>query len=411
MNVPKLRFGEFEGDWKIKTIGEITSKVGSGSTPSGGAQIYTNSGIPFIRSQNINNDQLIFDDATYIPQLVHEKMQGSAVQANDVLLNITGASIGRSCVVPSNFVEGNVNQHVSIIRFINGYVPHFYQKYLSSSRGQKHISSLQVGSGREGLNFQAIRTIAIPSPEINEQQKIADFLSAVDEKITALTAQKTALTQYKQGMMQRIFTQTLRFKDDNGADYPDWEKKALGEISLFITNGLALEQNQEQSGYKVTRIETISDKKINLNKVGYVETEQDISDYKLYVGDILLSNINSISHIGKVVYVDDDYDLYHGMNLLRISIMKEKHDSKFVFFQLSTPHMKQEFETKANKAVNQASINQTEIKKLILQVPSLAEQTKVAQFLTECDDKINAVDAQIQSAQQWKQGLLQQMFV
>ena len=243
MNVPKLRFGEFEGDWKIKTIGEITSKVGSGSTPSGGAQIYTNSGIPFIRSQNINNDQLIFDDATYIPQLVHEKMQGSAVQANDVLLNITGASIGRSCVVPSNFVEGNVNQHVSIIRFINGYVPHFYQKYLSSSRGQKHISSLQVGSGREGLNFQAIRTIAIPSPEINEQQKIADFLSAVDEKITALTAQKTALTQYKQGMMQRIFAQTLRFKDDNGADYPDWGDYMIGDI-FKVTRGQVLASSE-----------------------------------------------------------------------------------------------------------------------------------------------------------------------
>ena len=406
MNVPKLRFGEFVEDWKCKNLGDIAqfskgkgiakadiSKDGQFECIRYG-ELYTQYKETIkqvISRTNLSANELVFSEA------------------NDVIIPASGETqldiATASCVLKKGVALGG---DLNIIKSdANGV---FLSYYLNNAKKQS-IANLAQGISVVHLYASQLKTLELNIPEIEEQQKIADFLSAVDEKITALTAQKTALTQYKQGMMQRIFAQTLRFKDDNGADYPDWEKKALGEISLFITNGLALEQNQEQSGYKVTRIETISDKKINLNKVGYVETEQDISDYKLYVGDILLSNINSISHIGKVVYVDDDYDLYHGMNLLRISIMKEKHDSKFVFFQLSTPHMKQEFETKANKAVNQASINQTEIKKLILQVPSLAEQTKVAQFLTECDDKINAVDAQIQSAQQWKQGLLQQMFV
>ena len=390
MNVPKLRFGEFFADqWQKKQLMNICDmRAGK-----------------FVRASEINEN---FDEGLY-PCFGGNGLRGFTKsfthEGKYSLIGRQGALCGNVTLAINKF---HATEHAVVVSPSEG----VSTDWLFYALGKLNLNQYATGQAQPGLSIENLEKVELSiSDSEKEQQKIADFLSAVDEKITALTAQKTALTQYKQGMMQRIFAQTLRFKDDNGADYPDWEKKALGEISLFITNGLALEQNQEQSGYKVTRIETISDKKINLNKVGYVETEQDISDYKLYVGDILLSNINSISHIGKVVYVDDDYDLYHGMNLLRISIMKEKHDSKFVFFQLSTPHMKQEFETKANKAVNQASINQTEIKKLILQVPSLAEQTKVAQFLTECDDKINAVDAQIQSAQQWKQGLLQQMFV
>ena len=389
MNVPKLRFGEFEDEWQKKQLMNICDmRAGK-----------------FVRASEINEN---FDEGLY-PCFGGNGLRGFTKsfthEGKYSLIGRQGALCGNVTLAINKF---HATEHAVVVSPSEG----VSTDWLFYALGKLNLNQYATGQAQPGLSIENLEKVELSiSDSEKEQQKIADFLSAVDEKITALTAQKTALTQYKQGMMQRIFAQTLRFKDDNGADYPDWEKKALGEISLFITNGLALEQNQEQSGYKVTRIETISDKKINLNKVGYVETEQDISDYKLYVGDILLSNINSISHIGKVVYVDDDYDLYHGMNLLRISIMKEKHDSKFVFFQLSTPHMKQEFETKANKAVNQASINQTEIKKLILQVPSLAEQTKVAQFLTECDDKINAVDAQIQSAQQWKQGLLQQMFV
>ena len=394
MNVPKLRFGEFEGDWKIKTIGEITSKVGSGSTPSGGAQIYTNSGIPFIRSQNINNDQLIFDDATYIPQLVHEKMQGSAVQANDVLLNITGASIGRSCVVPSNFVEGNVNQHVSIIRFINGYVPHFYQKYLSSSRGQKHISSLQVGSGREGLNFQAIRTIAIPSPEINEQQKIADFLSAVDEKITALTAQKTALTQYKQGMMQRIFAQTLRFKDDNGADYPDWGDYMIGDI-FKVTRGQVLASSETSETVNSNFIYPVySSQTKNNGLMGY------FNDY-LYQDAITWTTDGA--NAGDVNFRSGKF---YCTNVCGVLISENGFANQCVSEILNKVTHRYVSYVGNPKLMNNVMSN------IVINLPSsIEEQQKIAQFLTECDDKINAVDAQIQSAQQWKQGLLQQMFV
>ncbi|MDQ3321813.1 MAG: hypothetical protein M3525_05165 [Acidobacteriota bacterium] len=126
-NVPALRFPEFNEDWKEKNFGEITTKVGSGSTPTGGAKVYQNSGIVFIRSQNVIENQLSLEDATLISEEVNSKIKGSIVKANDILLNITGGSIGRSCVVPNSFKIGNVNQHVCIIRLDNQNTPIFLE--------------------------------------------------------------------------------------------------------------------------------------------------------------------------------------------------------------------------------------------------------------------------------------------
>src|SRR5690606_21300431 len=175
--VPKLRFKEFSDEWNLKKLGFLCSKIGSGSTPLGGQEVYQKSGIPFIRSQNVINNQLILDD-TCISESINSKMEGSIVKPLDILLNITGGSIGRSCVVPNNFKIGNVNQHVSIIRLKKD-DPKFIQSFLSSFKGQKLILRGQTGSGREGLNFQSIRAFKINIPSLPEQQKIASFLSAV----------------------------------------------------------------------------------------------------------------------------------------------------------------------------------------------------------------------------------------
>src|SRR5690554_679255 len=117
--IPELRFSEFKDKWVEKRLGSLSSKIGSGKTPRGGDKVYQTEGIPFIRSQNVFDNGLYLDE-THIPEEVHKEMKGSKVLPNDILLNITGGSIGRSCVVPEYLKEGNVNQHVSIIRLKNG---------------------------------------------------------------------------------------------------------------------------------------------------------------------------------------------------------------------------------------------------------------------------------------------------
>jgi type I restriction enzyme S subunit len=152
-----------------------------------------------------------------------------------------------------------------------------------------------------------------------------------------------------------------------------------------ISNGLALGQGSVASGYRVTRIETISAGTIDLAKIGWIQTSEDISAYKLKAGDILLSNINSVGHIGKSVFVDREYDLHHGMNLLRLEVNRNQHDPKFIFYAINTDWIRAALRERANKAVNQASINQTELGKSEVSLPLRPEQQKIAECLSSCD--------------------------
>ena len=165
--VPQLRFQGFDDKWELKKLGEVTEKVNSGKTPLGGESVYATEGILFIRSQNVLDSKLSFENSTFISEKINNTMKNSVVNANDILLNITGASLGRSCVVPYNFTVGNVNQHVCIIRLNKENDPYFIQPIFSSNKWQNIFTSLQTGSGREGLNFQSIRSITLAFPPLS----------------------------------------------------------------------------------------------------------------------------------------------------------------------------------------------------------------------------------------------------
>ena len=178
-----MRFPEFTEEWKKTKIGDITSKVGSGVTPKGGSAVYKTSGHLFIRSQNVGNGCFLLDDVAYIDEATHKKQINTELKDGDVLLNITGASIGRTTVVNKNVEGGNVNQHVCIIRLLEDYSPNYICNYLLSYGGQKQIDSFQTGGNREGLNFEQIRSIKFFIPSFREQSKIASLLSLLEERI------------------------------------------------------------------------------------------------------------------------------------------------------------------------------------------------------------------------------------
>ena len=183
LNVPPLRFPEFSGEWKMCTIGELITKVGSGVTPRGGEAVYKTEGHPFVRSQNVGLGNLLLDDIAFIDEETHLRQKSTELQFNDVLLNITGASIGRSALVDKQIVGGNVNQHVCIIRTKENLVPSFICSFLLSNYGQRQIDSFQAGGNRQGLNFEQIKSIKITIPSKDEQIKIAKLLRAIDERI------------------------------------------------------------------------------------------------------------------------------------------------------------------------------------------------------------------------------------
>ena len=179
-----MRFPEFSGEYEITRIGKLTNKVGSGVTPKGGESIYTSEGHPFVRSQNVGNGQMFLDDIAYIDEDTHKKQIATEIKHGDVLLNITGASIGRCCVASDFVVGGNVNQHVSIVRPTKDVTSYYLCSLLLSDKGQKQIDSFQAGGNRQGLNFEQIKSFKFSIPKLSEQMKVSELLTLVDERIT-----------------------------------------------------------------------------------------------------------------------------------------------------------------------------------------------------------------------------------
>lgn len=208
-SVPLRRFPGFENapEWSLAELGEKTTKVGSGITPKGGDRNYRKSGRPFVRSQNVGWGELLLDGVAHIDDKTHAGFSSTEIRNNDILLNITGASIGRSALADDRIAGGNVNQHVCIIRLqAKEVVPGFLCQFLLSQRGQNQIDGFQAGGNRQGLNFAQVRSFKVPLPmQFEEQQLIANCLSSADGSITAQSQKLDALRAHKKGLMQGLF--------------------------------------------------------------------------------------------------------------------------------------------------------------------------------------------------------------
>ena len=206
-NSPSLRFPEFTGEWEKCKLGTLATKVGSGSTPKGGDAVYTSIGHYFVRSQNVGMGFLMLDNIAHINDDIHQKHKATEIYENDVLLNITGASIGRTAVATKELEGGNVNQHVCIIRTNSKVNPKFLCDYIQTQRIQNHIKSLQTGGSREGLNFEQIRSFPISLPSINEQNKLTCLLDKINERIATQVRLIDRLQSLMIGIRHRIINE------------------------------------------------------------------------------------------------------------------------------------------------------------------------------------------------------------
>lgn len=211
--------GEIPEHWEVKRLKMVVSKIGSGVTPSGGSTVYLTSGIPLLRSQNIHFGGLRLDDVAFISDEIDEGMSNSRIQDGDVLLNITGASIGRCYYVPHGFGKGNVNQHVCIIRPISEKIDTIFLYYiLRSEIGQTQIRLQQTGANREGLNFEQLKNFGFPIPEsIQEQQSIVRHMETECTRIDAKKAKTEKLiellTEYRTALISEVVTGKIKVID------------------------------------------------------------------------------------------------------------------------------------------------------------------------------------------------------
>ena len=373
LNVPHLRFPEFSGEWKMCTIGELTTKVGSGVTPRGGEAVYKTEGHPFVRSQNVGVGNLLLDYIAFIDEETHLRQKNTELQFNDVLLNITGASIGRSALVDKQIVGGNVNQHVCIIRTKENLVPSFICSFLLSNYGQRQIDSFQAGGNRQGLNFEQIKSIKITIPSKDEQIKIAKLLRAIDERI----ATQNKIIDKLQSLIKGIAQNVARNNKPN---------IRLSECLECSSSTLQESDVCKNGTYPVYSANGI---------VGYLDnynTEKEA----VYI-------IKDGSGVGTVSYVTGKCSATGTLNTLQA---KEGYSLQYLYYMLKVFN----FEPyKTGMAI--PHIYFKDYGKAKIFCPSYTEQLKYARLLSAIDNKLSAEQSILTDLSLQKQYLLRQMFI
>jgi type I restriction enzyme S subunit len=204
---------ELPAGWNWTRIGEICSKTGSGSTPRGGKEVYRGSGIPFLRSQNVYDDGLRLRDVAYIDSATHERMDGTRVLPRDLLLNITGGSIGRCCRVPDDFGEANVSQHVAIIRVPLQGIEDFLHLLVMSPYFQGFIFDEQTGAGRGGLPKNRMDRIPVALPPLAEQHRIVAKVDELMALCGRLEASLAAADDTRRRLLEALLAEALTPSD------------------------------------------------------------------------------------------------------------------------------------------------------------------------------------------------------
>ncbi len=396
MATPKLRFKEFDGDWYIKKLGDVSYKpqygMNSSATEFDGENKY-------LRITDINEDDHSFDFSklTSPDDALEDKY---LLKSGDLLFARTGASVGKSYLY--NQKDGKVYFAGFLIKFsLKDFVnPYFIFSQSLSQKFQNWVITNSMRSGQPGINAEEYSTLPLALTSLEEQTKIASFLSAVDEKISQLTQKHELLSQYKQGMMQKLFSQQIRFKADDGSEFGEWVQKTIGKIGEIITGKTPSTNNPNAWNGDILFV-TPTDMNGNKYQTSTIRTVENSHPKILPKNAIMFTCIASI---GKMSLSVKPCITNQQIN----SVVVKKDHPEFIYYQLlnMVDYIKS---TQANTTL--PIINKTEFSKFILKIPQYAEQTKIANFLSSIDQKIEVVAQQIEHAKQWKKGLLQQMFV
>lgn len=430
----QTEIGVIPEDWEISSIDDYSVKVGSGKTPTGGSSVYVRSGRPFIRSQNVGWGKLKLDDVVYITEEIHDTFLGSQIEESDVLLNITGASIGRCSKADNRITGGNVNQHVCLIRTDEKkLISKLLVNLINSNSGQKQIDSYQAGGNREGLNFSQVRQLRFAIPTIvKEQTAIATALSDVDNLIQSLeklTAKKEAI---KTGTMQQLLTGKTRlpefatredgskkgFKQTELGRIPeDWEVVEFGKLLKEFRNGYSFSaKGYIKNGTPIITMSQIGlngSFQYNLNEVKKWDASQFeyLKDFWVKDGDLLIAMTDVTPDknlIGQMTIAELTHTalLNQRVGLLRLN--KDLAHSNYLRYLSSLPLWRTYCKGVASLGV-QANIGTKEIKKAFIALPSTEEQTVIATILSDMDAEIQALQQRLDKTKDIKQGMMQQL--
>ena len=414
--------GEIPKDWEVCSLDDVVTKVGSGITPTGGEKVYKKEGRPFLRSQNVGWGHLLFDDIAFIDEETHRSFLATEIKLDDVLLNITGASIGRSAVADNRLLGGNVNQHVCIIRTDASKLnPYYLNFFLLSGSGQKQIESFQAGGNRQGLNFGQIRSFQIPLPPLSEQQVIATALSEVDALIASLDRLIAKKRDIKQATMQQLLTGRTRLPGFSGELMPgykqtevgmipqDWKIEKLGDCLLgapqYGVNAPAVQYTDSLPKYiRITDItEDGSFSTENIASVKYAGVDR----YILKAGDLVFARTGA--SVGKTYLCKpEDGNLVFAGYLIRVKVNPSKLLPSYLAAYVKTEHYWNWVRIMSMRS-GQPGINGNEYAQLLIPLPSLPEQQAITAVLSDIDTEIAALEQKRDKLRALKQGMMQEL--
>jgi type I restriction enzyme S subunit len=380
----------------IKTIADFTSKVGSGITPKGGSNIYTRNGPKLIRSQNIHPGRLNLADAVCIPEEIHQSMNATRVEGGDVLLNITGASIGRCAIAPFDIGEANVNQHVCIIRSKPGEIDSsFLMHYLNSYGGQDQINRFQAGGNREGLNFAQIRSMEIPLPPLPEQKKIAEILSGIDKAITSIKIARARLVLLKKSLSLKLLPTT----GDQG------KRVTLGNVCIRIQDGTHFSPQSKDGDHLYITSRNIRPGRLDLNSTSWISTDEHTEIYKrcpVKKGDILLTKDGANTGNACLNTLDHEFSLLSSVAFIRPE--PNQCDPNYMLQWIMSDMFQNEIQQgMSGNAISRLTL--TKINNLPIYLPSLEKQKDIAGILLSIDNQCKSYGSKADSLQGLKSAI------
>ncbi len=426
---PTLRFPGLDNVWQNSNIESSKLKIIDGDRGvnyPNGDDFHQIGYCLFLNAKNVTKSGFNFSDTTFITKAKDEQLRKGKLTRNDIILTTRG-TVGNIALFDKTvpFDDLRINSGMVIIRNENTEICQRYLYILlSSSKKRKQLLEISFGSAQPQLTVSQINKLRIEYPKLQEQQKIADFLMAVDTKIQQLISKKTLLQKHKKGVMQQIFNHQIHFKDDDGNDYPNWMEKKLSDIfTFFPTNSYSRsllnyddgEVKNIHYGDIHTKFKTNFD--IKKENVPFLNSEIEAGKIPLenYLkeGDLVIADASEdYKDIGKSIEIIN-LDNQKVVSGLHTYIGRDLNGLTYLGFK---GYMMQNYDVRLQmmKMATGSSvlgITKGNLGKIKINIPSVKEQKKIVEFLTTIDVKINFIARQLEKTQSFKKGLLQQMFV
>jgi type I restriction enzyme, S subunit len=402
---PKLRFPEYSGSWLDGKLGTYGSLI-NGLTYS--PDNIVKEGLLVLRSSNIQNAQICLDDNVYVNVKVDDN---SLTKEEDILICVRNGSkrlIGKSAIIKNDLPKSTHGAFMTVFRGeSNKFISHWFQSSIYYKQVHRNL-----GATINSINGKDLKKFKTVFPTKPEQQKIATFFTSVDTKIEQLSKKQELLGEYKKGLMQKIFSQAIRFKADDGSDYPDWEEKNLGAVVDNI-GGTALEKHTNpNSNYKFISIGNYGTNGKYIDNGQRVELN-DKTKTKLLDKNNLVMVLNDKTAIGDIIgstiLIDKNDNYIYNQRSERL-ICKSELLPIFAWHYLNSRMFRRSVYS-ISQGGTQIYVNFPSVKGLKFNLPSKKEQTKIANFLSSIDSNIEQLVKQLDESKQFKKALLQQMFV